>query len=207
MLRVGLTGGIACGKSVVAGILRELGCSVLDADALAHRLIEPGQAAYDAVVKEFGFGILRDDGSIDRKILGDIVFADHAKLEVLNSIIHPRVIAARERQIVELEMAEPHAVVVIEAALLIEAGYARNVDRLVVAWCRPEQQIERMLARGLSREEIDRRLAAQLSADEKRRAADDLIDCSGTLEETRRQVEALVPRLRQLAESEPAEGV
>jgi dephospho-CoA kinase len=207
MLRAGLTGGIACGKSVVAGILRELGCRVLDADALAHRLIEPGQPAYDEVVKEFGFGILRGDGWIDRKILGRIVFADRARLDKLNRIIHPRVIAAREREMVELELADPHGIVVIDAPLLVEAGYAKNLDRLVVAWCRPEQQMERLLARGLSREDAERRIASQMPLEEKMRLADDLIDCSGTVVETRKQVEALVLRLRQLAESEPAEGV
>ena len=206
MLRVGLTGGIACGKSTVAAIMRELGCTVLDADTLAHRLIEPGQPAYDLVVKEFGFDILKPDGVIDRKKLGGIVFADRARLDQLNRIIHPRVIEARDRQLTEMEFANPQGIAVVEAALLIEAGYHKNLDRLVVAWCRPEQQRERLQARGLSVEEAEQRIAAQMPSEEKRRMADDVIDCSGDLEETRRQVAALITRLNAEAAAEPLEG-
>lgn len=203
MLRVGLTGGIACGKSTVAAMMRELDCAVLDADALAHRLIEPGQPAYDEVVREFGSIILRPDGTIDRKTLGGTVFADRARLNRLNHIIHPLVIKDHDRQLAELELANPRGIAVVEAALLMEAGYHRNLDRLVVAWCRPEQQCERLRARGLSLEEAEQRIAAQIPADEKRRRADVVIDCSKDLDETRRQVTALVARLRAEAGAEP----
>jgi len=203
MLRVGLTGGIACGKSTVTAMMRELGCTVLDADALAHRLIEPGQPAYDEVVREFGSIILRPDGTIDRKALGGIVFANRARLDRLNHIIHPLVIKDHDRQLTELELANPRGIAVVEAALLIEAGYHRNLDRLVVAWCRPEQQRERLQARGLSLEEAEQRIAAQMPAEEKRRMAGDVIDCSGDLEATRRQVAAIVARLRAEAAAEP----
>lgn len=205
MLRVGLTGGMASGKSTVAAMMRELGCTVLDADTLAHRLMEPGQPAYHEVVSEFGSAILRPDGTIDRKALSAIVFADHERLGRLNRIIHPRVIEFRDRQLTELEFANPLGVAVIEAALLIEAGYHKNLDRLVVAWCRPEQQRQRLRARGLSAEEIEQRIAAQMPVEEKRRMADELIDCSGDLEETRRQVNALVSRLNAEAAAEPLE--
>ncbi len=205
MLRVGLTGGIACGKSTVAAMMRELGCAVFDADVLAHRMIEPGQPAYDLVVKEFGFEILKPDGHIDRKKLGEIVFNEPQRLEKLNRIIHPRVIETRERELTQLELAMPRGVVVIEAALLLEAGYARNLDRLVVTWCRPEQQIERLMGRGLTREQAEQRIAAQLPVDVKRRVADDVIDCSGSFEETRRQVEALVARLNEIAAAQRLE--
>ncbi len=199
MLRVGLTGGIACGKSTVAARMRELGCHVLDADKLAHQLIEPGQPAYEQVVREFGTEILFSDKRVDRARLAAIVFADRAKLEKLNAIVHPCVIAEQERELAALESDEPGAVAVVEAALLIEAGYHKRLDRLVVVWCRPEQQLERLLARGMSRTEADQRIAAQLPLDRKRVLADDLIDCSGTLDHTRLQVEELVRRLKKLA--------
>jgi len=199
MRRVGLTGGIACGKSTVAARMRELGCHVLDADKLAHQLIEPGQPAYEQVVREFGTEILFSDKRVDRARLAAIVFADRAKLEKLNAIVHPCVIAEQERELAALESDEPGAVAVVEAALLIEAGYHKRLDRLVVVWCRPEQQLERLLARGLTRTEADQRIAAQLPLDRKRVLADDLIDCSGTLDHTRLQVEELVGRLKKLA--------
>jgi dephospho-CoA kinase len=206
MLRVGLTGGIACGKSTVAAMMRERGWTVFDADALAHRLIEPGQPAYHEVVREFGSAILRPDGTIDRKALGTMVFANRAHLERLNRIIHPRVMETQDRQFTELELANPRSVAVVEAALLIEAGYQKNLDRLIVAWCRPEQQRERLLARGLTAEEIEQRIATQLPIDEKRRIADEVINCSGDVEETRRQVADLIARLNEEAAGEPLEN-
>ena len=199
MLRVGLTGGIACGKSTVAARMRELGCRVLDADRLAHQLIEPGQPAYEEVVREFGPEILLRDKQVDRPRLAAIVFVDRAKLEKLNSIVHPRVIAEQERELAELGQKEPGAIVVVEAALLIEAGYHKRLDRLVVVWCQPEQQLERLLARGLTRTEAEQRIAAQLPLDQKRALADDLIDSSGPLDHSRLQVEELVGRLKKLA--------
>jgi dephospho-CoA kinase len=203
MLRVGLTGGIACGKSVVAALMREMGLHVLDADALAHRLMEPGQPAYEDVVREFGREILRPDRHIDRKKLGDIVFRDPARREQLNRIVHPRVIETRERELIELELAMPRGIAVVEAALLIEAGYYKKVDRLIVCFCRPEQQMERLLARGLTEGEARQRMAAQMPLEEKLRLADDVVNCSGRMEDTRRQVEELVAKLRRAAEREP----
>jgi len=199
MLRVGLTGGIACGKSTVAAMMRELGCCVLDADALAHRLLEPGQPAYDEVVREFGEQARAANGGIDRVKLAAIVFADAARLERLNRIVHPRVREALHRELDALERRGPHCVAVVEAALLLEAGYEGDFDRLVVAWCKPEQQVERLLARGMTPEEAERRIASQMPLSQKRRMADDEIDCSGSLEHTRGQVETLVARLKQLA--------
>lgn len=199
MLHVGLTGGIGCGKSTVAAMMREMGCHVLEADLLAHRLIEPGQPAYDEVIREFGPGVRAPDGRIDRAKLAAIVFADPAKLDLLNRIVHPRVLEALDRELAELERAQPQAVAVVEAALLIESSYHERLDRLVVVWCEPEQQIERLLARGMAREQAERRIAAQMKMDQKRRMADDEIDCSGSLESTRRQVERLIAKLQQLA--------
>jgi dephospho-CoA kinase len=203
MLRVGLTGGIGCGKSTVAAMMRELGCHILDADELAHRVIEPGGAAYDDVVREFGRDILDSAGRVDRAKLGAIVFADPARRARLEAITHPRIFEARARELRELEQRDPRGIAVIEAALLVEAGYYKQLDRLIVAWCRPEQQRDRLtdpaFGRGMTSEQAQRRIAAQLDLAEKRKLADDQIDCSGTIEETRRQVVALVEKLRRLA--------
>ncbi len=204
MLHVGLTGGIACGKSTVAAMMRQLGCVVLEADALAHRLIEPGQPAYDEIIREFGEQVRAADGRIDRKKLAAIVFAEPAKLERLNRIVHPRVVEALDLDLANLARSQPGAVVVVEAALLIEASYHERLDRLVVVWCEPEQQIERLVTRGMTREQAEQRIAAQMQLDHKRRMADDEIDCSGSLEETWRQVESLIATLKQLASAAAA---
>ena len=206
MLHVGLTGGIACGKSIVAAMMRKLHCQVIEADPMAHRLIEPGQPAYDEIIREFGEPVRAADARIDRKRLAAIVFADPAKLERLNRIVHPRVVEALDRQLAKLERTQPGAVVVVEAALLIEASYHERLDRLVVVWCEPEQQVERLLARGLTREQAEQRIAAQMQLDQKRRMADDEIDCSGSLEETERQVESLVAKLKRLAAAMATKG-
>ena len=196
MLRLGLTGGIASGKSTVAAMLRELAFAVLDADALAHTLIEPGRPAYAEVVHEFGSAVVAPDGRVDRAKLGALVFANPAKLARLNAIVHPRVKEDSDRQFDEWARRGTRDAVFIEAALLVEAGYLKNLDGLVVTWCRPEQQLERLRARGLSEPEARQRIAAQLPIEEKLRYATEKIDCSGTLEETRRQVQALADKLR-----------
>jgi dephospho-CoA kinase len=199
MLRLGLTGGIASGKSAVAGMLRELGFQVLDADRLGHQLIEPGHPAYEEVIREFGPSIREAAGPIDRAKLGAVVFADRSKLDRLNAIVHPRVEEEVHRRFADLERNGTCDAAFVEAALLVEAGYQKRLDGLVVAWCKPEQQIERLLARGLGAEEARRRIAAQMPVEEKLRYATERIDCSGTLEETRKQVEALAAKLRRKA--------
>src|SRR5713226_3534039 len=196
MLRLGLTGGIASGKSAVAAMLREMGFAVLDADSLAHRLIEPGQPAFNEVLQEFGQEVVAAAGRIDRAKLSAIVFADRARLDRLNAIVHPRVSEVVFRQFEEWQRGGTRDAAFVEAALLIESGIHKNLDGLVVAWCEPQQQLERLLARGLSETEARRRIAAQLPVDEKLRHATEKIDCSGSLDETRRQVEALAAKLR-----------
>jgi dephospho-CoA kinase len=196
MLRLGLTGGIASGKTTVAAMLREMGFAVLDADSLAHKLTEPGQAAYDEVVREFGASILDADARVDRAKLAAIVFADPAKLARLNAIVHPRVETAVHEQFAEWSRNGARDAAFVEAALLVEAGYNKNLDGLVVTWCRPEQQLERLRARGFTDEDARRRIAAQLPIDEKLRFATEKIDCSGPLEATRTQVAALAAKLR-----------
>jgi dephospho-CoA kinase len=194
--RLGLTGGIASGKSAVAGMLRDMGFQVLDADSVSHRLIEPGQPAYDEVLREFGSDLADATGRINRAKLGAIVFADPQKLAKLNSIIHPKVDAVMFRQFDEWQRSGIPDAAFVEAALLVEAGMDKNLDGLVVVWCRPEQQLERMRARGMNEAEARRRIASQLPLEEKMRHATYKIDCSGSIEQTRRQVEALAAKLR-----------
>jgi dephospho-CoA kinase len=196
MRRLGLTGGIASGKSAVAAMLREMGFAVLDADSLAHKLVEPGQPAYSDVLKEFGTAVTSPDGRIDRAKLSAIVFHDRAKLDRLNAIVHPRVAEVVFRQFDEWQRQGTRDAAFVEAALLIESGIHKSLDGLIVAWCEPEQQLQRLLARGLTEEEARRRIAAQLSVEEKLRYATERIDCSGSLDETRHQVEALAAKLR-----------
>jgi dephospho-CoA kinase len=205
MLRVGLTGGIGCGKSTVATMMGELGCHILEADALGHQVIAPGGPAYDEVVREFGRDILAPDGRIARPTLAAIVFAHPDKLSRLNVLVHPPLLAAIDRELARLESADPGGVAVIDAALLIEFNHYNKLDRLIVVWCTPEQQLARLtdpaFGRALPREQAQSRIAAQIDLAQKRQLADDVIDCSGTIAETRRQVEALVADLKHRAAS------
>jgi dephospho-CoA kinase len=196
MLRLGLTGGIASGKSAVAAMLRDLGFPVIDADSLAHKLVEPGQPAYDEVLREFGPSITDAQGRVDRAKLGALVFADQAKLDRLNAIVHPRVAEAVFHQFDEWARQGACDAAFVEAALLVESGIHKNLDGLVIAWCEPEQQLQRLAARGLSEAEARRRIAAQMPVEEKLRLATEKIDCSGSLDQTRYQVEALAAKLR-----------
>ena len=205
MLRVGLTGGIGCGKSTVAAMMSELGCRVLNADRMAHALIAPGEPAYDEIRRQFGPNVLAADGSIDRARLAAVVFADAAKLASLNAIVHPLVLRELDRELERLSRIDPHGVAVIEAALLIESGYNQRLDRLVLVTCTREQQLERLtnpaFGRAMSREQAEKRIAAQMPLEEKRKLAHDEIDCSGSLEYTKRQVRMLVEQFRQMAGS------
>jgi dephospho-CoA kinase len=195
MLKLGLTGGIASGKSAVAAILRELGFPVLDADSISHKLMEPGQTAHDEILQSFGADLADAARQIDRHKLAAIVFADPAKLARLNSILHPRVDQIIFKQLEDWQKSGAHTAAFVEAALLIEAGMAPRLDGLVVAWCTPEQQFERLRARGMSETEARRRIAVQLPIEEKRKHATYTIDCSGTLAETRAQVQAFAANL------------
>jgi len=196
MLRLGLTGGIATGKTAVAAMLRKLRFDVLDADSLAHKLIEPGQLAYDEVVREFGPSVLDSDARVNHSTLAAIVFADPAKLAILNAILHPRVEVAIHQKFAEWANSGTRDAAFVEAALLVEAGYDKKLDGLVVTWCRPEQQLERLRARGFSEQDARQRIAAQLPMTEKLTHATEKIDCSGSLEDTRKQVAALAAKLR-----------
>lgn len=196
MLRLGLTGGIASGKSVVAAMLRESGFVVLEADIIAHQIIQPGTPANEEVAREFGAEILNEDGSVNRAALAKIVFTDSAKLQRLNAIVHPRVEARLLSELAKLEQHGNYPAAFVEAALIFEAGLDKKLDGVAVVWCQPEQQIARLVSRGMPEEDAKRRIAAQLPVEEKLRRATDKIDCSGALAETQRQVMELATKLR-----------
>ncbi|HEX8558688.1 MAG TPA: dephospho-CoA kinase [Pyrinomonadaceae bacterium] len=205
MLRVGLTGSIAVGKSFVSGLLAEMGCRVVDADALARRVVEPGAEGLRRVVGAFGEGVLRPDGTLDRAGLGRVVFADEAKRRLLNSILHPLIIAEQDALLRRWEAEDPRGVGVVDAALMIESGGHTRFDKLVVVHCRPEAQLERLMRRdGLAREEAERRVAAQMPQEEKLRHADFAVDTSGGFDDARRQTAEVYAALRRLADERAA---
>lgn len=199
MLRVGLTGGIASGKSTVAAMLRELDCPVLDADTLGHELLEQGQDAYNEVVREFGKDVLDTYGNVDRSKLGHIIFADAQKRARLNQILHPRILDVARKWFAAQGHPGGPELAVVEAALIIEAGYNKELDQVIVCWCPAEQQLQRLVERGLTAEEAKLRMAAQMPMEEKRRLGNETIDCSGSIEETERQVMEVVKRLSRTA--------
>jgi len=211
LLKVGLTGGIACGKSVVGEMFAALGAHLIQADEIAHQLMQPGQAVYQQVVKHFGAGILNPDGSVNRSRLAEAAFGSPAagnktpRVQELNQIVHPAVIQRQEEWMEEVGRRDPHAIAMVEAALILEAGAAKRSGRLVVVTCRPEQRIQRWAQRlkvdeETARREVTRRMAAQLPDEEKVKAADYVIDNSGSLDDTTKQVSAVFEKLKNEAE-------
>jgi dephospho-CoA kinase len=199
MLKVGLTGSIAVGKSFVLGVLAELGCRILDADRTAREVVAPGTPGLNAVVESFGPHILRDDGTLDRAALGAIVFSDEEKRRRLNSILHPFIIAAQDEQLRLWQEETPGAIAVVDAALMIESGGYLRFDKLIVVHCRPEVQLERLMSRDrLSAEDARRRIAAQMPQEEKITFTDLLIDTSDGFEAARTQTEAVFRFLQAL---------
>lgn len=200
MLTVGLTGGIAVGKSTVMRTLAELGAVCFDADAIARSVVEPGRPALAAVVRAFGPSVLADDGTLDRAALGEIVFANPERRRELEAILHPPIIAEQDRLIDEVRATSPGAIVIVDAALMIESGGYRRFDELVVVHCAPEIQRERLMARsGLTAEEADRRISAQMPQHEKLKYATIAIDTGGTLDDTRQRTEAAWRELVRIA--------
>ena len=176
-----------------------LGARIIDADRMGHECLHATAPTYPDIVKTFGNAILDASGAIDRRQLGAMVFADPEKLRQLNAIVHPHIIARVDELASRYQAESPGAVIVVDAALIFEAGIGGHFAKIVVAWCRPEQQVERLMAKtGLSRAEAEQRIASQLPADEKRRRADYVINCSGSLEQTRAQVEAVYAELKGL---------
>jgi dephospho-CoA kinase len=197
----GLTGGIASGKSTAARMFEELGAKTIDADQLGHELLRPPLPAYQEVVRRFGPNILDATGAIDRAGLGKVVFADSDKLEQLNAILHPRISERVEQRAEEYGASNPRAVILVDAALIFEAGIGGNFRKVIVAWCTPAQQIERLIAKtGLGHEGAARRIAAQMPVEEKRSRADFLIDCSVSLENTRKEVGEVFSKLKRIVD-------
>jgi dephospho-CoA kinase len=197
MLRVGLTGSIAVGKSFVSGVLAELGCRVLDADETAREVVEPGSPALRDLVAAFGPGILRDDSSLDRSKLGALVFADGEQRTKLNSILHPYIIAKQDQRLREWAALDPEGIAIVDAALMIESGGYKRFDKLIVVHCRTDVQLQRVMARNnLSREEAEKRIGAQMSQEEKKKFADYLIDTSDGFEAARKRAAEVYGELR-----------
>ncbi len=199
MLRVGLTGGLASGKSFVGEALAGFGCRLIRADELGHQALSPQGESYAAVIREFGRGILKEDGSIDRRRLAVVVFGSPERLERLNGLVHPAVMAREEALIGKYEAEDPRGIAVVEAAILIETGSYKRFDRLILAVCPERQQLERALARdGMSEAEARGRLERQMPLREKLRFADYVIDTSGEKEDTLRQTRAVYESLRSI---------
>ncbi len=200
MLRVGLTGGIATGKTTVGLMLVELGCHLIDSDRITHELFEPGQPVHREVVAAFGTSAAGPDGRINRSVLGGIVFGDPEARATLNAIVHPAVIERQQAWLKEMEAADPPGIAIVDAALMIEVGTYKNYDKVIVVTCAPEIQKQRLRLRsGLSEEEIERRIASQMPMPEKVKHADFVIDNSGDRAQTRRQVQEVNSKLRELA--------
>jgi len=204
MLRVGLTGGLACGKSTVAKMFADLGANIIDADAVAHELYRPGHEVLQELVKHFGPEILKADGELDRAKLASLVF-DGGRVEELNKIVHPAVIRQQEQWMSALGEKDQHAVAIVEAALILEAGVKDHFDRIIVVTCTPAQKVARFEQRsGLSedaaRAEVERRTKAQMPDEEKALHADCGIDNSGSPEATRHQVQRIYSELKVLVQ-------
>jgi len=198
MLRVGLTGGLACGKSFVGEALAGYGCLLIQADVIGHTVLARNGPAYDQVVAEFGGGILDGEGEIDRRVLAAEVFGYPERLERLNQIVHPHVIRKEEELLAEFAAREPRGVAVVEAAILIETGGYKRFNKIILVTCAEEQQIERAMRRGAAREDVIARLNRQLPLAEKRKYADFVIDTSGAKEHTLEQTRAVYEALRRI---------
>jgi dephospho-CoA kinase len=209
MLKVGLTGGIASGKSVVGEMFVALGARLVQADRIAHSLMQPGEPVYNEVVRHFGREILNPDGSVNRAKLAEAAFGPvdapagrrAARIEELNHIVHPVVIRSQEEWMEEMGRQDPHVVAIVEAALILEAGAGERFDKMIVVTCEEEQRVTRFAARQKidlesARKEVERRMAAQLPDEEKIKAADYVIDNSSSMESTRKQVQSVWQKLR-----------
>ena len=209
LLKVGLTGGMAAGKTTVGEMLAALGAHVIQADAIAHQLMLPGEPVYEEVLRHFSRTILDSDGKVNRSRLAEAAFATSPgggprRIQELNEIVHPAVLRRQNKWMQEIGRSEPYGIAVVEAALLLEAGAGKDFHRLMVVTCRPEQRIERWSQRRgvdpeTARAEVARRMASQWPDEEKIKAADYVIDNSGPLEETKQQVRQVYGQLEEQA--------
>jgi dephospho-CoA kinase len=204
LLKVGLTGGIAAGKSSVGEMFVARGAHLIQADAIAHQLMQPGEAVYQEVARHFGAGILDQNGQINRARLAESAFGAASRIQELNQIVHPPVIRKHDEWMEEMGRRDPHAIAIVEAALILEAGLVKHFDRIIVVTCQPEQRIERWTQRThvdteTARKEVARRMAAQLPDEEKIKVADYVIDNSGSLDATSAQVGVVYKELKRQA--------
>ncbi|HEY6246459.1 MAG TPA: dephospho-CoA kinase [Pyrinomonadaceae bacterium] len=196
MLRVGLTGSIAVGKSFVGSVFVQLGCRLLDADDTAREVVLPGTEGLKNIVNEFGPEVLQLDGALDRKVLGSIVFANPERRQRLNAILHPRIIERQDEILNAWESDDPQGIAIVDAALMIESGGYKRFDKLIVVHCRPEVQLERLMLRdGLSPDEAQKRIDSQMPQSEKQKFADYLIDTSDGFELTRQRTKEVYDQL------------
>jgi dephospho-CoA kinase len=197
VLKIGLTGGIATGKSLVGHMFAELGVHTIDADEIAHDLMRPGEKVYDEVVRRFGPEILNSDKTVDRARLAELAFDQkRPRIYELNSLVHPAVIERYQQWMEDIRRREPDAIAMLEAALLLEAGLRRSFDRVIVVSCKPQQRIERWEKRlkvdaETARREVTRRMMAQAPDEAKIQAADFVVDNSGSVEDTQQQVKKI----------------
>jgi dephospho-CoA kinase len=200
MLRVGLTGSIAVGKSFVASVFADLGCHVLDADQTARAVVMPGTPGLKAVEAEFGKEVLQEDGSLNRQYMASLVFGDDQARLRLNSILHPFIIESQNKTLREWEQLDPGGIGIVDAALMIESGGYKRFDKLIVVHCRPQVQLERLMLRsGLTSEEAQERINSQMPQEEKQKFADYLIDTSDGFEPTRQRAIEVHNELRRVA--------
>lgn len=200
MILVGLTGGIASGKSLVSKLLKELGAYVIDADEISHEVIQPGTPAYEEILEHFGEEILREDRTIDRAKLGELVFNDPASRAVLEGIVHPRVFAIEEDRRRKIAQQDPQAVIIFDAPLLIETRSHELMDRVILVYANCRTQLKRLMKRDrLDHNEAKRRLSAQLPLNDKKKYADYIIDGVVSPEEVAKQAEAIYRELKALA--------
>ena len=210
MLKVGLTGGIATGKSLVGSMFAELGVHIIDADKLGHELMAPGEPVYDEIVRRFGGEILNSDKTVNRGRLAELAF-DHRRPRIyeLNSLLHPGIIQRYEKRMEEIDASDPNAIVMLEAALLLEAGIRKRFDRIIVVSSKPQQRVERWEKRlnvdaDAAKREVTRRMMAQAPDEAKIQAADFVIDNNGSIEDTRKQVENVYEALVSQAKAKTA---
>jgi dephospho-CoA kinase len=197
MISIGLTGGLASGKSLVARIFKSLGCALIDTDAIARAVVVPGTEGWQAVVKEFGPQILAENNTIDRPKLANIIFTDAGRRQILNSILHPLIISSVRQQLAEIGAREPDALVVVDVPLLIECGLQDDFDEVIVVWTSRETQVNRLMERdGLAEAEAQQRLAAQLPLDQKRAYATFVVENDADQEKTEAQVRIIFSELK-----------
>lgn len=201
MLKVGLTGSIAVGKSYVCEIFRELGAFVLDADQTAREVVEPNTEGFRAIVENFGVEVLHPNGKLDRIKLGAVVFTDERKRQLLNRIVHPLVIEKQDEWLRTRARENPSAICIVDAALMIESGGYNRFDKIIVVWCEAALQLERLMLRNnLSAEDAAKRINAQMPQEEKKRYADFLIDTTEGFGATREQASEVFRRLKILTQ-------